>query len=156
MGLKSILALIFITGFGAGSFADCPRGEGESTLTVQRVMRNFMVGLRASDQIVIMSKDRPQEVRDDEFKKAIEGIDIAIACAEESLTSCENLMSVPLAVEYMQQFSQVLTEYKAMFSDVLAQPITERSLIDIASKRESVRALASESHEKIGPLPHKR
>ncbi|WP_413575835.1 hypothetical protein ACLVWU_15795 [Bdellovibrio sp. HCB290] len=143
----------------------CPLRNGETELTINRVMRNFGKYFADAETVARKIGDPWDKVTDQDIQKGIAGLDISIACAEAVmadptevvLPSKGALITDPKAKQelkeyylyFMEDFRDALVEYRDLLVKTLATPEAQRDYAAIVEKNQEVNDKVNKAHKKI-------
>jgi hypothetical protein len=142
----------------------CPLRNGETELTINRVMRNF--GKYTSDAETVARKigDPWDKLTDQDIQAGINGLNVSIACAdavlanpaEAVLPSKGSLMDPKAKAElkeyylyFMDDFKTFLVEYRDLLVKILATPVAQRDLAAIVAKNQEMNQKVNHAHQKL-------
>lgn len=163
MNFRTLLLLTVVAILPLSSFA-CPLGAGESKLTLTRVMRHFGKGINPADKAAKKGEQAPQDVTEAELETAIEGLGVAMSCAQAVATDRSGDLYPKKAAELsgdarerylnlffsrMNEFLQGLAEYRAIYAELRAQSLSERHFGRAKTQMRAVAELASRAHEDL-------
>lgn len=142
----------------------CPLRNGETELTINRVMRNFGKYFADAETIARKIGDPWDKVTDQDIQKGIDGLNISIACAEEVVAkptdavmpSKGSLMDDKARAElneyyvyFMGDFKDALVEYRDLLVKTLATPEAQRDYAAIVTKNDEVNQKVTHAHKKL-------
>ncbi len=142
----------------------CPLRNGETELTINRVMRNF--GKYTADAETVARKigDPWDKLTDQDIQAGINGLNVSIACAEAVLANPTEavlpskgaLMNDKDKAElkeyylyFMDDFRTCLTQYRDLLVKTLATPANQRDLAAIVSKNQEMNQKVTHAHQKL-------
>lgn len=147
------------------ALANCPLGEKETHLTVQRVMRNFGRFTGDADYLCVKSKNPHETITDAEITDVITKLGLVILCAEQVLKDPTGdvlptkLVFMPDEKEkselvddyiyFMTDFKDAVIEYRNIFIGLLAQNPSERTYTEVCEKYQDVDNLVNRAHKKL-------
>lgn len=142
----------------------CPPGPNEVRLSIARVMRNLGRFLMAAEATALKGKSRSETVTDDELRKSILGLELAIACGEAAvelqnedlvpakalqLTGADREAYLLAYVERMNVFTDQIRNIKRMFESVLSAPADQRSYEDLYERSVEMNDHVNDSHRTL-------
>jgi len=142
----------------------CPPGAGETKLTLTRVMRHFGKGISPADKAAKKGAEAPLEVSDAELELAMNGLALAMSCAQavaadrsgdlypkkaSELSGDIRERYLVLFFSRMNEFLQGLADYRAIYAELRALPPGERSFARARTQMRAVAELASRAHEDL-------
>lgn len=137
-------------------------GPGEKELSLSRVMRNFGRSLLAADRATRNGLADPASVSQEDLRSAVEGLSMAMSCAEAvlldgagalhprkaaRLSGEEKERYLELYAQRMEEFHEALRAYRATFQAFLASPGSERNFAAAREQSRAVMAAANRAHE---------
>jgi hypothetical protein len=140
----------------------CPLGNGETTLTLERVMRNFGRFTLPADRLAQRGTMDPAGISDQDLRDAIEALKNAESCASavvsdrtdallpskvEKLSGDARAKYVQLFRDTMENFLEGLRAYETSVGVVLATAIPQRSFADVRKWSDEIEARATKAHE---------
>jgi hypothetical protein len=161
---KGILLSVAIFIFSLSALADCPLGEKEDHLTIQRVMRNFGRFIMPAENIAYRGQNKYDQVSDADLQEAIEKLSYVISCADavianptgdllptvaRSMTGDELKNYVDSLTFMMDEFKLSVTDYQSAFIKILAQPKEQRDLTGLLKMTQDQDALVEKAHKKL-------
>lgn len=156
--------LTLLTLGSAKAMAECPLGQKETQLSIQRVMRNFGRFTLNADAISLKGLNPHDKVTDAELQVAIEKLGLAIDCAQAVLDNPTGSMLPDEAtwlkdkaredyisdfLYFMEDFRDKLVEYQQLFKDTLQQTPEERDYNSIRKKCLELDKLVEHAHKKV-------
>ncbi|WP_413292724.1 hypothetical protein ACLSU7_14995 [Bdellovibrio sp. HCB185ZH] len=142
----------------------CPLRNGESELTINRVMRNFGKYTVDAETVARKIGDPWDKLTDKDIQVAVENLNIAIACAdavlvnptEAVLPTKGSLMDEKAKAElkeyylyFMDDFKTFLIEYRDLLAKTLATPESQRDLAAIVAKNQEMNDKVNHAHKKL-------
>jgi hypothetical protein len=142
----------------------CPLRNGETELTINRVMRNF--GKYTADAEAVARKigDPWDKVTDKDIQAGIDGLNVSIACADQVVAkptdavmpSKGGLMDDKARAElneyyiyFMGDFKDFLVEYRDLLVKTLATPEKQRDYAAIVTKNQDMNQKINHAHQKL-------
>jgi hypothetical protein len=141
----------------------CPLGAGEDKLSLTRVMRNFGKTILPADRAAKKGA-MGGDVSDAELDSAVQGLTIAMSCAQivstdrsgdlyprkaSGLTGDARERYLELFFSRMKDFLEGLSEYRALYAELRARPLSERNFEGAKAQMRAVEDLANRAHESL-------
>jgi hypothetical protein len=158
----SLLAALCLTSLS--TYAQCPLGQGETTLSIHRVMRNFGRFIMEADMISLKGVNPNETVKDSEIQTAIVKLGYVIDCAQavldhptgEILPDEASKLSGDALKEYiddflyfMTDFRDEVTQYRELLKKILTLKPEERDFHPVRDKSKEIDELVEHAHKKV-------
>ncbi|WP_413558639.1 hypothetical protein [Bdellovibrio sp. HCB209] len=142
----------------------CPLRNGETELTINRVMRNYGKYFAEAETVARKIGDPWDKLTDQDIQKGIDGLNVAIACTDEVIAKPTDavmpskgaLMDEKGRAElneyylyFMGDFRDALVEYRDLLVKTLATPEAQRDYAAIVTKNEELNQKVTKAHKKL-------
>lgn len=159
-----LFASLILICFSVSSWANCPKGAKDDSLTLSQVMRHFGRMVMTAGNRIDHGLADPNLVKTSDLQDSLLVIETAHDCIDlvlqdqsgdlypskaASLPKVERDQYLQKFFDHMREFSQAIGEFKQLFTVALNQKPADINFQAMKAKEDQIMAIADRSHDDL-------